>query len=204
MVTHLAPLPTEALSVRDLCTRYGLARQSLYQRLSATSITPLKRGNQSFFSPEMVEELDRVHHLLGQGFSLRDVADHGDQCLTPDTQQTVDVVPVTGQTPDVQMTPPKPSQEAAFQMLGEIIADAVRSVSVAPPVSPLQVHRDLAEAADGGFLLTSRQVAAILGISNSTTHGWNSQEERMGFVLKRQGVGRWRVIRPADEVITDV
>jgi len=101
------------------------------------------------------------------------------------------------QTPDTRPSPGARSpQEQAFSVLGEIIADAVRSVSVVPPVSPLQVHRDLAEAADGGFLLTSRQVASILGISNSTTHGWNSEEERMGFVMKRQGVGRWPVLRP--------
>lgn len=199
MVGHLASTaPSAPLSVKDLCARYGIARQSLYQRLGATTITPLKRGNQSFFCTEMVDELDRVHRLLAQGFSLRDIAEHGDSCLSPDDHQAVDVqlTPVAEQTPDTQQAPVARSpQELAFSVLGEIIADAVRSVSVAPPVSPLQVHRDLAEAADGGFLLTSRQVASILGISNSTTHSWNSQEERMGFVLKRQGVGRWRVLR---------
>ena len=56
------------IGIQELASRYGISRQQIYQRLSATDLTPLKRGNRSFFTPDMVDELDRVDGLLSQGF----------------------------------------------------------------------------------------------------------------------------------------
>lgn len=66
---------TEPFTVLELAARYGVSRQQIFERLKATDLTPMKRGNRSFFTPDQVIEFDRIDELLKQGFSLRDIAD---------------------------------------------------------------------------------------------------------------------------------
>jgi hypothetical protein len=70
---------------------------------------------------------------------------------------------------------------------------AVRVVAPPPREDPLAPYRLLKEAATEGYILTTSTLARILSCSNSTLHGWNNREERLGFLLERSGVGKWVV-----------
>lgn len=172
--------------MRELGELYGVSRQTLTVRLRVATFSPLKRGQQNWFLPVHVEELDRVHQLLNQGFSLADV-----EGMSGDNQ-------AISQTLDIQalFTDPAPLTPVAtdgFALLADDLAEAVSRVSCDRRASPLQSNRDLHEAAERGYLLTSRKLAACLNVSPVTTHHFNREERRFGFLLSRAGRGTWKV-----------
>lgn len=181
------------LTVVELARRYGVSRQQIYQRLQATDLTPMKRGNRSFFAPEQVGELDRIHELLAQGFSLRDIAD--DRQLSEDSHLKVEVKATPIRQPDTVAPTQNASHANALEMLADAIASAVKRSESVNSVSPLQVHRDLTEAAERKYVLSTKQLAEILGQSNSSLHGWNIETRRHGFTFVRHGVGKFRVLK---------
>lgn len=111
----------------------------------------------------------------------------------PDNHLTVDVKATPIRQPDTVASTAQTSASNGFELLADAIAEAVRRVSSDKPTSPLQVHRDLAEAAERGYVLSTKQLAQILGQSNSSLHGWNRETVRHGFTFVRDGVGKFRV-----------
>ncbi len=170
------------ISIADLAARYSVSRQQAHARIKAAGIQPTKRGNRSFFTDSDVAALDEQHRRLREGFSLRDTVN----------QEVIDVSPVS--QVDSQLTVPEPNALAAF---AEVLASAISQSSV-KSTSALQVNRDLHEAAERGYLLSSKQLAACLGIQSATTHGFNQVEHRAGFTLERAGRGVWKVYSARD------
>ncbi|MDC0303041.1 hypothetical protein OAL13_00290 [bacterium] len=168
--------------MRDLGDRYNVSRQTLTSRLKVATFTPLKRGQQNWFLPEHVEEMDRIDGLLRQGFSMSDVEDFaGDN---PTTNQTIDIQATT-----TELTAPDLSQSNSLQLLASALSDALRPTEV----DPLRHHELLSRAAQGQWLLTSKQLSECVGVSAATTHHWNAVEQKLGFTLTRAGRGIWRV-----------
>jgi len=67
-----------------------------------------------------------------------------------------------------------------------------------PQQSPLTIQRELKEAADNDFLLSSEQVSNILGMKKSTLSSWKSGVCRYGFSFTKVKEGNttlWRVKR---------
>lgn len=65
-----------------------------------------------------------------------------------------------------------------------------------PVVSPLQAQKDLKEAADNSFLLTSDNVANILGMKKSTVSSWKDGHRKLGYSFHKVKEGSttlWRV-----------
>lgn len=65
-----------------------------------------------------------------------------------------------------------------------------------PNQSPLQIQRDLKEAADSAFLLSGEQVANILGMKKTTLSSWKSGVKRFGFQFNKVKEGAttlWKV-----------
>lgn len=62
--------------------------------------------------------------------------------------------------------------------------------------SPLQIQRDLKEAADNAFLLSGEHLANILGMKKSTLSSWKSGAMRFGFKFNKVKEGAttlWKV-----------
>ena len=51
--------------------------------------------------------------------------------------------------------------------------------------SPLQIQRELKDAADNGFLLNGEQVANIFGINKSSVSSWKTGHRRLGFEFEK-------------------
>ena len=104
-------------------------------------------------------------------------------------RQTDDIVP--NHSPSHNPTPAD-----GFQLRADAIASAIGQVSSPDsPVSPLQVNRDLAEAADSALVLLTKQLARVLGQSNSSLQSWDRITHRHGFDRSRDGVGKFRARR---------
>ncbi|ABB35421.1 helix-turn-helix domain-containing protein [Synechococcus sp. CC9605] len=165
---------TTVLTVQELAARYGITRQSVYERLKAAGITPVKRGNRSLFDKEMVACLDEQHRKLQQGSSLRDATDD---------RQTIDITPVRQPTLE-----PAPDQGLA------LLVSALSSALQPTDDAHLTTHRQLQEIADKGWVVPTRVLARVLGQSNSSLHSWGEKTERLGFTIERTGSrGMFRV-----------
>ena len=177
VLSGLPSIPDEESSVSDLCSRYGIARQSLYPRLNACGVTGEKRAQRTFFSAAEVFQLDACHYYLSLGYGLKDVAQ------------------VSSSDIPLESSPSLASSTSSSSSTLAVLTDAIAQALDRRSSSPLDLYRDLGEAADQSYLLSTTALASIIGFSNSTLHGWNRVEERFGFTFSRFGQGRWRVSR---------
>ncbi len=83
--------------------------------------------------------------------------------------------------------------EAFFSALVEVIK---QQTAPPPSISPIQQQRELKDAVDMGFLLTTEQIANIFGLKKSSVSSWKSGHRRLGFQftkVKENNISLWKV-----------
>ena len=225
---HLSP---EAdLSVEDLCNRYEISKQSLYDRLRTIGLKGFKKkgmGVAVFFSPEMVFQLDVVDRRILAGTTLRqlkkatDEFKNGGNALMDEEEQEVRknrVVDIESSYSLIEETDKKitettdalvsfETRERQAQALASAFTTAVGTAlkdTQAVVGDPLLVHRRLLEASKEEYFLTTKQLAEILGITSGTLKKWGSNTIRNGFVFKRITDAYWVVVKATLEQLTMV
>lgn len=217
--------PTTDHSVEDLKLRYGVSKQTLYNRLNAADVTGKKVKGKTFFTPNEVWSLDQVAGFIEQGVPLHEVARQVREYKErnshePDLQATVqeqdlrvvEVPPVRATGPTV---PPAPNRDyeadtsatalAVFAEREEQAKQLARAFTTAVGQAlqetkevvsdPLRTHRLLAEAAKEGYWLTGSQLAEVCGVGGATVTSWRPHTVRNGFWLEANGTGLWEVRR---------
>jgi hypothetical protein len=84
--------------------------------------------------------------------------------------------------------------EQFFQMLVEVMKQQQQAPP--PSASPLQQQRELRDAVDMGFLLTTEQLANIFGLKKSSISSWKTGHRRLGFQftkIKENNISLWKV-----------
>jgi hypothetical protein len=84
--------------------------------------------------------------------------------------------------------------EHFFQMLMEVMKQQQQAPP--PSASPLQQQRELRDAVDMGFLLTTEQLANIFGLKKSSISSWKTGHRRLGFQftkIKENNISLWKV-----------
>ena len=223
---HLSP---EAdLSVEDLCNRYEISKQSLYDRLRTIGIKGFKKkgmGVAVFYSPEMVFQLDVVDRRILAGTTLRQLKKATDEYrnsgsalmdeMEAPEQKVVDIGSTYSliEETDKKITETTDAlvsfetRERQAQALASAFTTAVGTAlkdTQAVVGDPLLVHRRLSEAAKEDYFLTTKQLAEILGITSGTLKKWGSNTIRNGFVLKRIADAYWVVVKATLEQLTMV
>ena len=193
----LPALPAEEVTAKVLVDRYEVSKQTLYTRLSAIGVTGTKRGKQVFFNQSEVYQLDAAHYFLSKGYGLKDLksasvsfdvdSDSGSPNITPPTDVTELVI--------------APQQERVVMALTASIREALQSTTPPPPRDPLLAYRQLQEAFEQKYQLTSQSLREILGVAQSTVNSWSSTVSRNGYILKKVGAGKWRVYREEDQEV---
>ncbi|MDG2992018.1 hypothetical protein L3556_13920 [Candidatus Synechococcus calcipolaris G9] len=160
----------EALtSIKDYLERTRLKRPTLYSRMNALGIEPVKIGRNSFLTEDQIKELERLHEHLGRG---RSVADFGidDVIDTPtsSTQLTKKMSAALASSRSME----------GLMLLAEAFADATR-----PDVGQVLLNRLrlLEEAAQNEWVFSTGELAELLGVSGSSLtkhqafrrHGFN-------------------------------
>lgn len=138
---HQAVNPT--MNINQLCDRYGLkSRKAIYDRLNALGIQLAREGNKSFATPDQVEILDELNQHLTNGGTLKN--------FTP-------LAIVETVTPSLNtVTPPLNNDTLTLALLDYLANLSHRS--------PLDNYRDLEEAAQKKWILSSRQIEKLLGV----------------------------------------
>ena len=193
----LPALPAEEVTAKVLVDRYEVSKQTLYTRLSAIGVTGTKRGKQVFFNQSEVYQLDAAHYFLSKGYGLKDLksasvsfdadSDSGSPNINPPTDVTELVI--------------APQQERVVMALTASIREALQSTTPPPPRDPLLAYRQLQEAFEQKYQLTSQSLREILGVAQSTVNSWSSVVSRNGYILKKVGAGKWRVYREEDQEV---
>jgi hypothetical protein len=86
------------------------------------------------------------------------------------------------------------SPEQFFQVLMEVMKQQQQAPSA--PISPIQQQRELKDAADNGFLLSTEQIANIFGLKKSSISSWKTGYRRLGFQftkIKENNISLWKV-----------
>lgn len=193
----------DSYSMKDLETRYGIARSNIYNRINnlksrGYDLEPETIGNRAIYSANQVMLMDRFdRHLRAGGnignFPTPDQLDssYAEQDTAPLSRRTQDIVnPQRGgnEKDDLQIRLPG--------TVGERLADRFLqglAIIFPPPLPParkgleLAPYRELAEAAREGYELSTQNVANLLGVKASTIANYGERFEDAGFVFRRVG-----------------
>ena len=194
----LPALPAEEVTAKVLVDRYEVSKQTLYTRLSAIGVTGTKRGKQVFFNQSEVYQLDAAHYFLSKGYGLKDLKSASVSFdVDSDSGSPTNINPPT----DVTELVIAPQQERVVMALTASIREALQSTTPPPPRDPLLAYRQLQEAFEQKYQLTSQSLREILGVAQSTVNSWASVVSRNGYILKKVGAGKWRVYREEDQEV---
>ena len=193
----LPALPAEEVTAKVLVDRYEVSKQTLYTRLSAIGVTGTKRGKQVIFNQSEVYQLDAAHYFLSKGYGLKDLKS-ASVSFDSDSTETGSGSPSPINS-DVTELVIAPQQERVVMALTASIREALQSTTPPPPRDPLLAYRQLQEAFEQKYQLTSQSLREILGVAQSTVNSWSSTVSRNGYILKKVGAGKWRVYREEDQ-----
>lgn len=204
----------DSLTIKDFESRYGVTRSNIYNRINGLKekgyfMESEKQGSKSVFNADQIALMDSLDRLLKEGKSIGDFpAASGQAELRPVSQ---DSSTLSRRTQDTS----KDSSLGMFGMATVIdaiagkVADilAFRQQETAPQLpssppavrvsgvehDPLSQIRALQEACDHGWLLSSSQLAPLVGLKKVQGKSF----ERFGFKLVKVGrngaESAWRV-----------
>ena len=177
-MTDIDPFPVAAL--RD---RFSTSKQTVYSRMEALGISPFKQGKRAYIHLEQLHQLDALHEHLAAGGHLQDFGEN----LTVKTRQVDSLDTSTHARENTKIDAPLERLVKA----AESLTGALMDVAAADPISNL---RQLQEAAENRWLLTTSQVRELTG---AKPHGQSWQ--RGSFEFHKTGkIGReaaWSVKR---------
>lgn len=179
----------DSLTIKDFEARYDIARSNVNNRIAGLKqkgydMEPEKRDGMNVYNAEQIDLMDRLHaHIKAKkGNSIANF---------PADDEEVEVSRVSQDKPNssyrTQDTLARVAQPSALQSLEQITALVkVITEQVTPPpapISPVENLRDIQEACDRGWYLSSSQLAPLLGLK--TLHG--QEIKRHGFTFTRVG-----------------
>lgn len=195
----------DSLTIKDFESRYGVARSNIYNRIDGLKkkgypMEPEKQNGKSVFNADQIALMDSLDSVLKDGGSIADFpAAHG----------AVEVSHrPTGQVEKSYRTQDNKNDGGSMVLFAgmiDAIAGKVADIlsirqqespsqfSASPPADPLANIRALQEVCDQGWLLSSSQLAPLIGLKS--LHG--KEFERFGFKFVKVGKNgleaAWRV-----------
>ncbi len=177
--------------VSELRDRFNIGRTALYERMNTLSIKPVKQGTKSYVSGEQLQQMDALDLHIKSGGGLADFAQPVQQTSGEQTEQLS--LPVAQSI--------SPAQSSAMV---SVIEGIVQSLFTRLAPQPAQVGmrlahlRELEEAYEKKWILSTSELADLLGLSATTVRGYGDQFEEAGFVFERSGTRSrgevaWRV-----------
>ena len=167
----LPALPAEEVTAKVLVDRYEVSKQTLYTRLSAIGVTGTKRGKQVFFNQSEVYQLDAAHYFLSKGYGLKDLKSASVSFDSDSTDSgSGSPTPINSDVTELVIAP---QQERVVMALTASIREALQSTTPPPPRDPLLAYRQLQEAFEQKYQLTSQSLREILGVAQSTVNSWS-------------------------------
>jgi hypothetical protein len=180
--------------VKDLMGRYGIGRTALYDRFKHANIKPDKEGTRSFVSGEQLAELDRLNDHLATGGSLSDfVPAYGWR------EEGQELALAPNSSADVQPIEPAANLEALAVAVSVGVERAIASQS--QPPNPLWYMKELKQAVEEQWLLTTAEVRELIGVKPTAAKGEDSYQRGCWLFTKEGKIGSqtaWRVSKQGE------
>lgn len=188
----------DSLTIKDFESRYNIARSNVNNRLSGLKgkgydMDPEKgEGGKNVYNADQIALMDQLHDHLKAGGTIATFPAAGSQTnlsyVSQDSEQ------LSYRTQDTnQFQPIPPPANFGLTDFSDAIALKVAALLQPPTTDTLANLRQLQEACDRGWLLSSSQLAPLVGLK--TLHG--KAFERFGFRFMKVGrngsQGAWRV-----------
>ena len=169
------------LPLSQLPGRYGIARSALYTRLKDLHIEPIKEGKKAYIDAPSLQLLDELHeHIQGGGttneFLKQKASKSTGQSRTDDRTQQEGLL--------VQDSPGQITLQPSG--LVAVVEEVVKRL-LPKTGSRLSYLRELEEACEKGWLLTTSELADLLELSPKTLAAYGKHFEDSGFVFTRAG-----------------
>lgn len=170
----------DLIPLSQLPSRYSIARSNLYNRLKDLQIEPIKQGKKAFVNASQLQLLDRLHaHLQQGGITSEFIKQQGLIASHPGTMETSTLSAVEHRSEPMVVIQPT----ALVSVLEAVVKRLLPSSK-----SKLSYLRELEEAYQNGWLLSTSEVADLLGLSPSTITGYGQEFSDAGFVFTRVGI----------------
>lgn len=173
----------DRLTISQLIERYRLARSAVYKRIEALGIEAKKIGGKAFYSTEQVRLLDELHDFIQRGGNTA-------QFIEMRGIQSEEFLPEesTGLTT---------GQSDLLTMMNRMMS---WMNPPAPVPDPLAYFEKLEQACRNQWLLSTSEVADLLGISVSEIQRYGDRFQEAGFVFIRAGYRAggelaWKVLK---------
>jgi biotin operon repressor len=195
----------DSLTIKDLEARYGVTRSNIYNRINGLKekgypMEPEKQAGKSIFNADQVAVMDRLDVHIKGGNEIATFPGNPDtptlSYVSQDNSQlsyrTQDRLPrASADGPDV-INPAAVRSDSAMALA--LVVDAIAGkLQDLKPDDPLANLRSLEEACDRGWLLSTSQLAALLGVKSLSAKEFS----RYGFTFTRVGrngvESSWRI-----------
>ena len=183
----------DRVPVSQLPSRYSIARSALYTRLKDLKIEPEKQGKKAFVNAEQLQHLDALHEHIQKGGITGEFLK---QLERPGKLASEDS---PGQSREFVQDSPGQITTSPTAALVTVVEAIVKRLIPAP--SRLSYLRELEEAYSNGWLLSTSELADLLGLTPGTITDYGEQFNDAGFTFTRAGKRKggelaWSVSKP--------
>ncbi|NJO93300.1 MAG: hypothetical protein HC820_01085, partial [Hydrococcus sp. RM1_1_31] len=163
----------DRVPITQLPSRYGIVRSNLYIRLKDLGIEPLKMGKKGFVNAEQLQLLDALHDHINKGGTTGEFL----KSLNSERSQS-----------DPTLVTSSPGQNPLFHPPTLVaVVEAIVKRLLPSTGNRLSYLRELEEAYERGWLLSTSEVADLLGLSPKTIAGYGQEFSDAGFIFTRAG-----------------
>ena len=175
-------MAVDLIPLSQLPSRYDIARSNLYNRLKDLKIEPTKQGRKAFVNEKELKLLDALHAHLNQGGVTSDFIKQQEHQLV--TNSNSEIEPSHSVSVQSQSEPTITLQPTALIS----VVEAVVKRFIPTSTSRLTYLRELEEAYQNGWLLSTSEVANLLGLAPKTITSYGQEFNDAGFVFTRVGM----------------
>lgn len=195
-------MSVDLIPLSQLPSRYGIARSNLYTRLKDLKIESVKQGRKAFVTAASLQLLDGLHAHLERGgntpeFLKKLQENHHNLVTIPanSLENTNYFEPEYPSEPTIALNP---------SALVGVIETVVKNL-IPTSRSRLTYMRELEEAYQHQWLLSTSELADLLGLTKKTVTNYGQEFSDAGFVFERAGIRKggeiaWSIDKESDRI----
>lgn len=190
----------DRIPVSQLPARYDIARSAVYTRLKDLKIEAFKQNRKAYLNGEQLKLLDRLHFHIQKGGTTGAFLKLEQEKETRQIETAKEIF--------VQDSPEQieaSSGQISLTQPGTIVTLVEEIIQRIVPLfgSQLSYLRELEEAYEKGWLLSTSEIASLLKLSPKTLRKYGAEFEDAGFVFTRAGTRKrgeiaWAISKKED------
>ncbi len=180
-------MSVDLIPLSQLPSRYGIARSNLYTRLKDLKIESVKQGRQAFISMTSLQLLDGLHAHLQQGGTTAEFIQ-----LIQQSDQNHQLVEIPHNSSSIfHSYSAEYSSETTISLNPTALVGVIETVVknlIPSSRNRLNYLRELEEAYQNQWLLSTSELADLLGLNQKTITNYGQEFSDAGFIFERAGI----------------